>query len=240
MSFDLVPILARPIGGEVNAVNARDLHRALEVGRDFSTWIKGRIETLGLIEESDFEVFTETGENPLGGRPRLNYVVGLDAAKHIAMAERNDRGRAVRAYFIEAEKRLRASIAAPRTDPLLAAQVTATLAALAELARRVDWLTQHVATGGVIAPARHREMQREVSAVAELEVAVGKWPTKRAASRDIYREMGDVCAWGTKGTRWAELPAPLESPARSVLRRRRSDSMRLITNGRRQLALVAA
>jgi phage anti-repressor protein len=38
------------------AVNARDLHEALEVGRYFSNWIKGRIEEYGFVEGEDYSV----------------------------------------------------------------------------------------------------------------------------------------------------------------------------------------
>ena len=39
------------------AVSARDLHKFLESKRDFSNWIKDRIEKYGLIENQDYEVF---------------------------------------------------------------------------------------------------------------------------------------------------------------------------------------
>mgnify|MGYP003591331762 CR=1 FL=1 len=39
-----------------NSVNARDLHGALDVRRDFSTWIKGRIEQYGFVEGEDFMI----------------------------------------------------------------------------------------------------------------------------------------------------------------------------------------
>ena len=35
-------------------INARDLHGFLQVGRDFSSWIKDRIEKYGFIEDEDF------------------------------------------------------------------------------------------------------------------------------------------------------------------------------------------
>jgi anti-repressor protein len=35
-------------------VNARDLHAFLEVGRDFSSWIKSRIEVYGFAENVDY------------------------------------------------------------------------------------------------------------------------------------------------------------------------------------------
>ena len=41
---------------KVQTVNARELHSFLEVGRDFSNWIKGRISTLGSIEGEDYTV----------------------------------------------------------------------------------------------------------------------------------------------------------------------------------------
>lgn len=49
------------------AVSARELHSFLESKRDFSNWIKDRIEKYGFIENQDFEVFNKFGENPNGG-----------------------------------------------------------------------------------------------------------------------------------------------------------------------------
>lgn len=34
----------------VKTVNVRELHKFLEVGRDFPTWIKSRLDTLGSLE----------------------------------------------------------------------------------------------------------------------------------------------------------------------------------------------
>lgn len=45
------------------AVNARDLHNFLKVGRDFSTWIKERINQYVFVENQDYILtFTKTGE----------------------------------------------------------------------------------------------------------------------------------------------------------------------------------
>lgn len=105
---ELVKITQAKFGvDEVNAVNARDLHKALDSKKDFSSWIKARIEKLGLVESRDYGVFTQMGENPLGGRPAKEYVVSIDIAKHLAMIEMTDKGRQVREYFIECEKKLR-------------------------------------------------------------------------------------------------------------------------------------
>lgn len=105
---ELVKITQAKFGtDEVNAVNARDLHKALNSKKDFSSWIKARIEKLGLVESRDYGVFTQMGENLLGGRPAKEYVVTIDIAKHLAMIEMTDKGRQVREYFIECEKKLR-------------------------------------------------------------------------------------------------------------------------------------
>ncbi len=86
------------------AVNARELHAFLGVGKDFSSWIKERISKYEFVENQDFEVFTEIGENPNGGRPTIEYALSIDMAKELSMVENNERGRQARKYFIECEK----------------------------------------------------------------------------------------------------------------------------------------
>jgi len=90
-------------GGEhEQLVNARELHGWLEVGRDFTTWIKDKIEKYGYLDGHDFSpVLVKSSV----GRPATEYIFRLDVAKEIAMVENNDKGRMVRRYFIEAEKR---------------------------------------------------------------------------------------------------------------------------------------
>lgn len=107
-NMELVKITQAKFGAdEVNAVNARDLHKALDSKKDFSSWIKARIDKLGLVESRDYGVFTQMVENPYGGRPAKEYVVTIDIAKHLAMIEMTDKGRQVREYFIECEKNLK-------------------------------------------------------------------------------------------------------------------------------------
>lgn len=92
---------------EVNTVNARELHGFLEVGKDFSSWIKGRLNVLGSIENEDY-LLTKIGEQlPSGTKYKTEYYITLDLAKHLAMMEKNDKGLQVRQYFIECEKKLR-------------------------------------------------------------------------------------------------------------------------------------
>ncbi|MCF6207441.1 MAG: antA/AntB antirepressor family protein [Sulfurovum sp.] len=108
---------------ETNAVNARELHEALELKRQFGNWIHEQIDSLGLEENVDYIVFNGNVKNLIGGRPSKEYILTLDAAKHIAMASRSAKGKEVRAYFIEVEKRYRsgAVVSAEQTHEMSAA-----------------------------------------------------------------------------------------------------------------------
>lgn len=89
------------------AVNARDLHVFLEVGRDFPTWMKDQIERCDLVENQDYEVFPEKGENPKGGRPSKEYALSINAAKEISMMSQTEKGKQARRYFIACEEKLK-------------------------------------------------------------------------------------------------------------------------------------
>lgn len=113
---ELIAIRPSAIGQqEVNTVNARDLHSFLGIGKDFSSWIKKQIERARLVENRDYLVFTQKGENLEGGRPTTEYHLTLEAGKHIAMLSGTEKGFEVREYFIECEK---ISKQQPTIDPI--------------------------------------------------------------------------------------------------------------------------
>lgn len=87
----------------VPTVNARDLHAFLEVGRDFPTWIKDRIDEFGFEDGRDF---SPVPGKSTGGRPSIEYAITLDMAQELGMVERNDKCREIRRYFIDCRKRL--------------------------------------------------------------------------------------------------------------------------------------
>lgn len=90
---------------EERLVNARELHEFLEVGRDFTTWIKDKIEKYNFIEGVDY-LLTKIGEQlPSGTKYKSEYILKLDVAKEIAMVENNEKGRTIRKYFIAIEER---------------------------------------------------------------------------------------------------------------------------------------
>ncbi|MBQ9183627.1 MAG: antA/AntB antirepressor family protein [Neisseriaceae bacterium] len=95
--------------GEINhqtclMCNARELHEFLQVGREFSTWIKDRIKKYGFLENQDFCSFDNFVKRETGGSVRIDYHITLDMAKELAMVENNAMGRQIRRYFIACEK----------------------------------------------------------------------------------------------------------------------------------------
>lgn len=108
----------------IQLVNARELHRKLKTGRDFSNWIKGRIKEYRFVENEDY--FIENHRSPIlasqeiakGGFNKIDYHITIDMAKELAMVEKNEMGRKIRRYFIEMEKVARQNILqlpAPKT-----------------------------------------------------------------------------------------------------------------------------
>ena len=110
----LIPVFVGCIGGiEQHVCNACDLHAFLEVGKDFTTWIKERIEKYQFVENQDFKYFSpDLGKNPRGrGRPSSEFHLTLD----MGMARR---------YFIECERKalnMAAGVVKARTKERLVA-----------------------------------------------------------------------------------------------------------------------
>ncbi|HDJ8682223.1 TPA: antA/AntB antirepressor family protein [Escherichia coli] len=108
MNAQLIPVFNGTISNETALlVNARDLHTFLDVGKRFASWIVERISEYGFVENQDFMIISQVREKIGRGRPAKDYHLTLDTAKELAMVERNEKGRQVRRYFIECEKRLR-------------------------------------------------------------------------------------------------------------------------------------
>ena len=102
---NLIPVFNGLIQNQpVQLCNARELHTFLDIGKDYSTWIKNRINEYGFIQDEDYLVITER----TNGRPRKEYHITLDMGKELGMVERNERGRQIRQYFIRCERTLKA------------------------------------------------------------------------------------------------------------------------------------
>ena len=99
---NLIPVFNGLIQNQpVQLCNARELHAFLEIKNKYADWIKDRINEYGFIQDEDYLVITER----TNGRPRKEYHITLDMGKELGMVERNERGRQIRKYFIECERR---------------------------------------------------------------------------------------------------------------------------------------
>ena len=125
MTSIAIPLELSNIGAEsVKTCSARSVHAELGVKKDFSDWIKAQIKRAMLVENVDFVVLPQKGENLAGGRPALEYHLTIEAGKHIAMLSGTAKGRKVREYFLECERQAKeaAVVLTPMQTLLLAAQ----------------------------------------------------------------------------------------------------------------------
>ncbi|WP_079709957.1 antA/AntB antirepressor family protein [Paraliobacillus ryukyuensis] len=136
---DFLKVYETPKGEKV--VNARDLHEQMMIGKDFSTWIKDRIQKYGFIENEDFILtITKTGERK--NVIRYEYLLTLDTAKEIAMVQNNEQGRAIRKYFIEVEKRFSNQNKPQSVEDLIIMQANS----MKELRQEVDTTKKELTT----------------------------------------------------------------------------------------------
>ena len=170
-------------------VNARELHAFLGNKMHFADWIKKRIADYGFVENVDYvrvelaagfamaqtggdfadilhEQKNETQETStcdFGQRGRIEYALSLDMAKELSMVERNAKGKQVRQYFIDCEKRLSGSLNIPQTLP-------DALRLAADLAEHNQQQAAQIA-----------ELAPKAEALARIEVAQGDITVTQAA-----------------------------------------------------------
>lgn len=99
---EIIPVYTTDAGEKV--VIGRELHERLKIGKDYSTWFKD-ICGYGFTEGKEFSPISgETSEQ--GGRPRIEHILTLDMAKHIAMIQRTPQGKEIRDKLISLETRV--------------------------------------------------------------------------------------------------------------------------------------
>ena len=85
-------------------VSGRQLHEALGVNSNYTTWF-GRMTEYGFTENEDYVLLSNFGnQTGRGGHNKVDHIIKLDMAKEIAMIQRTDKGKEVRQYFIQVEK----------------------------------------------------------------------------------------------------------------------------------------
>lgn len=100
---------------EVNSTNSRDLHSELEIKTPYSMWIQRAIEKYGFEEGVDFTIHKFVN----GKATQQDFIVTLDMAKELCMVDDSLKGRAIRKYFIEAEKKSNSANIPPKDETTL-------------------------------------------------------------------------------------------------------------------------
>ncbi len=101
---ELVPVYETSTGEKV--VYGTELHAVLEVRSNYRDWIRNRLNDCEAIENEDFEAAKILAPS---GQSRSEHIIKLDTAKEMAMLERNEKGKQVRRYFIQVEKKYKSA-----------------------------------------------------------------------------------------------------------------------------------
>ena len=86
--------------------SGRELHKFLEVGTRYDTWINRIIEKYNFIENKDFIVVAQKrASNEIKGYTEFDdHLMTLNMAKEIAMVSNTEKGKQARIYFIKCEE----------------------------------------------------------------------------------------------------------------------------------------
>lgn len=112
---DLVPVYETSTGEKV--VYGSELHEVLGVRTPYKDWSTRRLNDIDAVENEDFEAAQICAPS---GQTKKDHIIKLDTAKEMAMLERNEKGKQVRRYFIQVEKKYKAaSLATQELSPQL-------------------------------------------------------------------------------------------------------------------------
>jgi len=87
--------------------SARALWEWLGVETRFDMWFKRRVEEYGFEEGTDFCTILRKSQ---GGRPSTDFAIKLGMAKELSMAEKTEKGKATRKYFLKCEEKAKEGI----------------------------------------------------------------------------------------------------------------------------------
>lgn len=201
---------------ETQCINSREVHRLLNVGRDYSKWIKARIQQAGFVEYQDFIAVQELAvdlpksaskntdyflrdkmdgqRETRGGHNRFDYLITLDMAKHLCLMEKNEIGRAIRQHFIDAERQLRQSD--PKAFKNTLAQTRARLASIDRQREMTDAIKAHLERTGKTPKAFYYSRENEMLDSLILGENVRKWKATRGFMGNV-RTLFNVAQFNT-------------------------------------------
>lgn len=112
---ELVSVYETSTGEKV--VYGSELHEVLQVKTPYKDWSTRRLNDIDAIENEDFQAAQICAPS---GQTKKDHIIKLDTAKEMAMLERNEKGKQVRRYFIQVEKKYKSvSLATQELSPQL-------------------------------------------------------------------------------------------------------------------------
>ncbi|WP_040976829.1 antA/AntB antirepressor family protein [Necropsobacter massiliensis] len=192
MKTEIINLLqtTQALDGGNQGINARDVHRLLNVGRMYQHWIKARIKQAGFSENQDFVIV----QNSTIGLPKLasakggdtrsyDYIVSLDMAKHLCLMEKNEIGRAVRQHFIEAERQLKQ--VAPKVYKNTLAKTLERLESIDRNREMTDAIKARLQRNGTQPKPYHYSQEQEMLDSLVLGVNVRKWKAAKGIKGNV-------------------------------------------------------
>ncbi len=197
MKTEIINLLqtTQALDGGNQGINAREVHRLLNVGRDYSTWIRVRIKQAGFIENQDFVIVENLSSPKLASanneqsspmaRPQklIDYIVSLDMAKHLCLMEKNEIGRAVRQHFIEAESQLKQ--VAPTVYKNTVAKTLERLESIDRNRERTDALKGYLQRHGKQSKPFYYSQEQEMLDSLVLGENVRKWKAEHCFNGNV-------------------------------------------------------
>lgn len=132
---ELVPVYETSTGQKV--VYGTELHKVLGAPSVYREWSKRRLNDVDAVECEDYEgaeISTPSGQTI------KEHIIKLDIAKEMAMLERTEKGKQVRRYFIQIEKKYKGSRSAgiPTGKQLMALAVIEAQKTIAEQNQEIE------------------------------------------------------------------------------------------------------
>lgn len=85
-------------------VNGRDLHNALQLNSNYTTWFNRMCE-YGFTEGTDYSIcLPNLKSESRGGQNKIDHKISINMAKQLCMIQRSEIGRKFREYFIQVEE----------------------------------------------------------------------------------------------------------------------------------------
>jgi len=88
------------VGEHGQEIDARVIHKALEITYSFSTWLNKRIRAYKFELSKDYRILGDLVHNSGRGRPGKIYMITIDMAKELCLIENNEKGRTIRRQLI--------------------------------------------------------------------------------------------------------------------------------------------